>query len=259
MSPDALAHEVERLAREIYGQERPKVEGVLHVVSTVRPQATAAPGPLHVIQINEHAPKSSSDFFVLNFWRAHCDAILTTAQVVRAEPRLSHALQGPHAHGLAQYRRTVLGKPQLAWCAVLTRSGELPVEHRMFADPLDYVVLAPPERSQELTARLGPKAEVIALQKLEVRSALAFMQGRGARTVLIEAGPSTAGRLYDEPALVDHLMLSLCTGSVPAAAMGGALPPDERLFAHLTRRSDHARVEESGVWHFQHFARTHSR
>jgi riboflavin biosynthesis pyrimidine reductase len=247
--------QVERLAREIYGQAPPRVEGVLHVVSTVRPRADASVEPLHVIQINEHAPKSSSDFFVLNFWRAHCDAIVTTAQVVRAEPRLSHTLQGPHAQGLAQYRRAVLGKSQPPFCAVLTRSGALPVEHGMFADPLDYIVLAPPERSQELSSRLGPKAEVVASQDLDLRWALAFMRKRGARTLLIEAGPSTAAQLYLEPAAVDHLMLSLCTAPVPAAAVGGALPPDERLFAKLTRHSDVARHEESGVWRFQHYAR----
>jgi riboflavin biosynthesis pyrimidine reductase len=244
---------IDQLARELYGDARPAVDGVMHVVSAIRPRADSP--QLHVIQINGHAPKSSSDFFVLNFWRAHCDAILTTAQVVRAEPQLRHALQGPHAEGLAQYRRDVLGKSRPPLCAVLTKSGLLPIDHGMFADPLPYLVIAPGERAPELAARLGAKAEVMAERDSGIRSALALLRERGARTILIEAGPSTVGALYDEPSLVDHLMLSICTAPLPAAAVGGALPPAERLFAHLARCSDVARSEESGLWHFQRFAR----
>jgi len=247
-----------REARAIYGADLPeRLEGVLHVVSAWRAEAAR----LHVLAINEHAPKSASDFFVLNFWRAHCDAILTTAQVVRAEPKLSHELQGPLSEGLVRYRTHILQKPQLAWCAVLTRSGALSAEHAMFADKLKYVVLTGPEAAPRLARALGARAEVVARDPLDLRSAIAFARARGARSILIEAGPSTAGQLYAPPAGVDHLMLSVCGASqVDAAAVGGALPPDEQLLHGLELRSEVSRDEQSGPWRFLRYARAaHSR
>lgn len=260
MTADQQLREVQDLARHLYGaaiaegSKTQPLEGVVHVVSSVR--VPTDPLRLHVIAIDEHAPKSASDFFVLNFWRAHCDAILTTAQVARAEPGLSHALQGPLTRGLGAYRREVLGKTQPPWCAVLTRKADITPEHRMFDDALGYVMLTTPERAPALQSALGKRAETVGLQDLDVRRAVSFMRARGARLIMIEAGPSTAGQLYSTPAWVQHLMLSRFEGLIDPAAVGGPLPPDTVLFDGLRLLSDVSREESSGTWRFQHLCRS---
>ncbi|MEY4579952.1 MAG: hypothetical protein RL701_4655, partial [Pseudomonadota bacterium] len=148
MSVDQL-REVQRLARELYGEPPTELHGVLHVVSAVRSGER-----WRVIKIGTQAPKSATDFFVLNFWRAHCDAIVTTAQVARAEPTLSHELQGPLALGLTAYRRQVLAKTQRPLCVVMTRGAGLAETHRMWSDDVDYLVLTAPGAVNELQGRL---------------------------------------------------------------------------------------------------------
>jgi riboflavin biosynthesis pyrimidine reductase len=246
---DRQAREVERLASEIYGQSQRDVTGVVHVCSAVR----AEPARLHVIAINQHAPKSATDFFVLNFWRAHSDAIVTTAQVMRAEPQLSHELRGPLALGLAEYRERVLGKSEARFCVMLTASGDVPADHAMFEDRVSYVMLTVPEHAQSLQNKLGARAEIVGKTNLDIQKAITFAKERGARTIMIEAGPSTSSQLYRTPSAIDHLMLSRYEAPIDPAAVGGSLPPDECLFAGLTPVSSITRQEQSGPWRFQHF------
>jgi riboflavin biosynthesis pyrimidine reductase len=243
---------VERLAGELYGATAQlPVRGVLHVVSAFE----HADGRLHVIKIGPQAPKSSSDFFVLNYWRAHADAILTTAAVVRAEPKLSHEIQGEHRAGLAIYRAQRLNKRELPLCAILTARGELPSDHRIWQDRARNHVLTSPERAPALHAQLGSRAAVVGIEQLTVARAIDWLSAQGAQCVLIEAGPSTAGQLYTSGRGVDHLMLSRCEAEVPPAAVGGALADPGQLFAGLTRRSQTERREESGRWRFERWDR----
>jgi riboflavin biosynthesis pyrimidine reductase len=249
--------EVQRLVRVLYGDSLSGLSGVLHCVSCVR--VPSDPAHLHVIAINQHAPRSPSDFFVLNLARAHADAIVTTAQVVRAEPQLSHQLQGPLAKGLARYRREVLGRSERQCVAILTRSAQLPVDHHMFQDPLDNFVLIPPEHAAALALQLAAaeaNAEVVPVASLDIRTASDLLFQRGARTVLIEAGPSTASALYDPPARVQHLWLSRYEAPLDPRALGGALPVDAALFAGLECASEHMLTEPSGPWRFQHWLRS---
>ena len=243
---------IERRASELYGpNDTRNLEGVLHVVSAVEVE-----GRLHVIKIGPRAPKSATDFFVLNFWRAHADAILTSAQVVRAEPKLSHELQGPDAEALERYRSHTLHKPDPPLCAILTRSGGLPLEHRIWTDHVENHVLTPADRAAELQAALGTRAEVIGLDPLDPKRAVQWLREQGARTIVIEAGPSTANQLYEPPAAVDHLLLSCCDITPDPVAVGGAL--SARLFDGLTRISSTARDEESGPWRFERYDRNQS-
>jgi riboflavin biosynthesis pyrimidine reductase len=245
------AAEVVRLATEIYGEPTDDVRGVLHCVSTCE----RADGRLHVIAIGPAAPKSETDFFVLNYWRAHADAILTSAAVVRAEPRLSHTLQGRYAAQLRSYRAEVLRRTERPICAILTRSGELPPDHALFSDPIRNVVLTVPESAARLREALGSRAEVIEQRDLDARIAIDWLHRQGAQTVLIEAGPRAVAPLYDAPNRVDRLLLSRFDGELEPAAVGGALPAPARLFDGLSRRSDLSRTEPSGAWHFQHWQR----
>jgi riboflavin biosynthesis pyrimidine reductase len=255
MAPDldveAACKTVRRLASELYGAAIGPAPGVVHVCSSVR----ASDGRLHVIKIGDAAPKSERDFFVLNFWRAHCDALLTTARIVRSEPRLSHALQGPHAAELEIYRRHALHKPNPPDCAIMTRNAGLPREHPIWHDPNRRLVLTAPDQVSATAAALGERAEVFGVEQLDARSAVAFLARRGARVILIEAGPSTANALYDAPACVDALLLSRCEASVANEAIGGALPEDAQLFAGLECVAEAQHEEASGSWRFQRWQR----
>jgi riboflavin biosynthesis pyrimidine reductase len=240
--------EIERRARSLYGSAAArKVSGVLHVLSAVE----TADGRLHVIKIGPHAPKSTTDFFVLNYWRAHADAILTTAAIVRAEPALRHSLQGPCAAELGVFRRSRLGRTETPLCAILTRTGNLPLEHDLWQDGLHYRVLTAPERAQELQSQLGKRAVVVGLPELGAASAVTWLRAQGAERILIEAGPSTANGLYATTPGADHLLVSRYEGLVDPAAVGGELVEPSRLFAGLSRVACSERTEESGPWRFE--------
>jgi riboflavin biosynthesis pyrimidine reductase len=222
---------------------------------------------LHVIKIQDAAPKSSTDFFVLSFWRAHCDAIVTTGQILRAEPTLSYALHEDAAHsreplalGLTLYRRDVLQKSRPTRCAILTRGSQLPWDHPVLrGEPgIEVVVLTQPQRVSELRTLLADRAEVVGLDALDARAALDYLRSTGAQTIGVEAGPSVAGTLYSSPAAVEHLMLSICEAPIEAQCVGGALPADAELFAGFALISDVVRAEERGPWRFQHWRRVRS-
>lgn len=252
---DAQLQEVQRLVKQLYADTLRDLAGVLHCVSTVR--VASDPARLHVIDINRYAPKSATDFFVLNLARAHADAIITTAQVVRAEPQLSHQLQGPLAQGLARYRQEVLGKHSAGMTAIMTRSAQLPPDHRVFEDPLENVVLTTPEQAAALRLQLAAAgAQVLPVEQLDIRKAIALLRQRGARTISIEAGPSTAGALYEPPSCVQHLLLSRCEAPFDPRALGRPLPAQDVMLAGLTCVSEHALTEQSGTWRFQHWARS---
>jgi riboflavin biosynthesis pyrimidine reductase len=244
--------DIERRARTLYGSAAAReVSGVIHVLSAVETD-----GRLHVIKIGPKAPKSSTDFFVLNFWRAHADAILTTAAIARAEPGLSHALQGPQANELAAYRRLRLQKLDRPLCAILTRSGDVPAGHPMWNDDIDYRVLTSPERAPEVQASLGGRAAVVGLADLGARRAVDWLRAQGARQIMIEAGPSTANALYDATPGVDHLLVSRYEGMFDPEAVGGALVETSRLSAGLSRVACSERTEESGPWRFERWDTT---
>jgi riboflavin biosynthesis pyrimidine reductase len=241
--------EVEADIAALYGS-LPTPRGVVHVVSAAR----GADGRLHVLRIGPDAPKSSTDFFVLQLCRARADAVLTTAEILRAEPGLSLAFAGGRAAGLAAYRRA-LGKERLS-CVILTRTGDLPDEHPLWHDELDRLVLTTYESAPELRDRLAGRAEVLASSEPDPRMALAVLRGRGKPCVSVEAGPSTAGTLYGAATVIDELWLSRVElSALRPEQLGGALPDDVSLFARLRLASEQTRDEESGPWRFQRWLR----
>jgi riboflavin biosynthesis pyrimidine reductase len=239
----------------IYGALPSAPSGVIHTVSAVRTL-----GRLHVIKIQAGAPQSSTDHFVLNLWRAHYDAILTTGQILRAEPTLSYAQKGPLALGLTRYREQVLGKSGAIRCAILTRGLQLSADHPVFheAEGISLVALTTPQNVAALQHTLGDRAEVVGLPELDARRALDYLRDCGASTIGVEAGPSVAGTLYGHIPQVEHLMLSICEVPVEPSGVGGALPPDEDLFAGMRLVSEVTRAEESGTWRFQRWQRVES-
>lgn len=241
--------EVAAALAALYGPTPLLTRGVVHVTSAVR----TASGALRVIAIGPAAPRSESDFFVLNACRARADALLTTASILRSEPTVVHSLQGPSAAPLAAYRREVLHKVRPPLCAILTRGGHLPLEHPVWSDGTDKLVLTTPTSAEPLRALLGSRAEVLALAELDARSALVLLAQRGHALVSVEAGPSTTGSLYQAPSAVDELLLSLFEGPHEGVLLGGELPAD--LLTGRVCTGESARDEESGRWRFQRWPR----
>ncbi|HEY6880881.1 MAG TPA: dihydrofolate reductase family protein [Polyangiales bacterium] len=229
---------------ELYGTTELATRGVVHVTS-VDPS-------LHVIAIGPGAPESEGDFFVLNLARARADAVLTSGSILRLEPHYRVALAGPHAAVLATYRREVLHKPKPPLCAVMTRDGELPLDHPFWDDDHDKWVLTSPARASALQRELGARATVIGVDALDARGAVELMAQGGATLISIEAGPSANAALYRAPALVTELLLSIYQG--PPVHLGAALASE--LLQGMTLVSDVVRNERSGPWRYQRWLRT---
>ena len=247
--------EVERLVATLYGRGTLLQAGVVHVTSAVR----GADGRMHVIKIGEQAPRSATDFFVLNLCRARADVILTTAAVLRAEPALSHALQGAHARGLAGYRREVLRKASAPACAILTRSGDLPLDHPVWSDGTAKLVLTADSECARLRAALGTRAQVVGFDALDARLACGHLRAEGYGLVSVEAGPSATAVLYAAPSLVDELLLSTYEGPLAEASVGPALPDDGALLGGRVRTASTRCDEESSAWTFARWSREQAR
>jgi riboflavin biosynthesis pyrimidine reductase len=244
--------ELNARVQEIYGSLLGPAHGVVHVVSATR----APDGLLHVLSIGPHAPRSQTDFLVLQLCRARADAVLTTARILRKEPELSLSFTGPFAHALTQLRATL--HPRQLTCAILTRSGDLPHPHPLFDDAVHKLVLCREDKTRSLGQRLGsrPDVEVLPLTPATPRAALALLRARGDQAISIEAGPSTVRELYQAPAAIDELWLSRAElPALDARAIGGALPPDDVLFDGLRCVADTPCQEESGPWRFQRYVR----
>lgn len=246
------ASEVALAIEALYGARTLIAEGVIHVSAATR----GRDGRLYVIKIGPQSPKSSTDFFVLNLCRARCDAILTTAANLRAEPDLSHGLQGPWARQLAVYRRAALAKQAPPTCAILTGSGDLPVAHPVWEDGTPKLVLTSESAAPALRWVLGSRAEVVGVPKLDARRACAYLrETRGLKLISVEAGPSTARALYEPPTVVDELLLSTFLEPLRDALIGYALPDEAVLLRERAAGGEQTRKEESGRWRFQRWVR----
>jgi riboflavin biosynthesis pyrimidine reductase len=249
------AESARELAEQLFGKGVCETEGVVHVTATVR----VHDGRLRVLATGQGAPQSAFDFFALNLCRARADALLTTAENLRAEPHLRHELAGEHAGELDALRAELLQKQGPPRCAILTRTGDLPLEHPVWSDGTAKLVLTVPDTAERLAARLGDRAQVIGVPELDARKALDVLREEGARTISIEAGPRTATQLYSPSSVIDELLLSRCeTGELAPNALVGALPEDARLFAGLGIVHESVRDEPSGRWVFQRWARVRS-
>jgi riboflavin biosynthesis pyrimidine reductase len=242
---------VERELALLYGEHALPRAGILHSVHAVR----AADGRLHALRIDEHAPKSETDWFALSVCRARADAVLTSAENLRREPQLSHQLSGPWAATLTRYRAEQLGKPAALTCAILTRTGDLPLEHPVWSDGTRKLVLCAPEAAPLLRARLGARAEVMAAPQLNAARACRLLQGRGLALVSVEAGPRTASTLYADEACVTELWLTRWESAPPNAALAGALPEDATLFAAMELLGSHERMEHGERFRFERWQR----
>ena len=204
----ASAADVERQLLAMYGDDLPAAPpAVLHVTSAWRRGER-----LVTLRINEHAPPSAVDFFVLNVCRARADAIITTGEILRREPAMHHGLQGPGtvSRALAEWRRERLGKIAGPVSLVLTSGRDLDLDHPLFKRATRAVIFTSPAGAKRLPGAGERGIDVVADPGASPRRALELVQERyGAATVSLESGPSTARLLYQPPLAVDELMLSI--------------------------------------------------
>jgi riboflavin biosynthesis pyrimidine reductase len=258
--------DVARELTALYGTAEPPRPGVLHVMHVARD----AQGRLAALRIGAPStPKSETDFFVLNAARAHADAVLTSAENLRREPGLSHALQGPWAEALARYRRETLRKQAPLTCAILTRTGDLPFAHPVWDDGSTKIVFMPASAiSSSLSLTLSqvrgeregrgdppPAPRIVQLPDLDAVSAAQWLRANGASLVSVEAGPRSVRSLYEASA-ISELWLTHWQSVSADAEFAGPLPADETLFRELVLLGSSERSEHGHSFRFERWSRS---
>ncbi len=248
---------VQARLRALYGAV-PDDSGVIHVTAVWR----APSGPPRVLRIGPATPRSDTDFLVLNAARARAGAIVTSGRVLREEPGVTHALQGPDAvvRDLERWRRDELGLEAAPLSAVLTSGRELDLDHPLLASGR-ALLFVPEEAVAALRARArarGRAVEVVGHPAPDVRALVAWLREfRDVHTVSIEAGPTTARELYRSPLAVDELLLSVFEGaSLPAGVEGPPFLSGAELARLLPRATPPVQVAEpDGPWSFTRLRR----
>lgn len=203
--------------------------GVLHVAAVWERSG----GDYETLRVGEGAPRSLSDAVVLSGARARADAIVTTGRILRDEPELVHASIAPPdmTAELAAWRHAI-GLDAPPWVAVLTASGELPLDHPAFAAAERLVFFTGPAGAARLRSMPGrpPHAEIVEARLPGAATLVEHLRSvRGARSILVEAGASTARTLYEGAGLIDELWLSVC--------LAPDLAPDDVVGPFVDRRA----------------------
>lgn len=244
----AIARVRARITALYGGLDLESAHGVVHIAAVYAEKNDA----WRVLRIGPAAPKSATDGFTLMLARARADAILTTGKILRDEPALRYDL-GVHAADLSAWREGVLELAEPPVVLVLTRGAGLDLEHPALHGWAEPIVVTGPEVSARV-AQQGVRA--VGLHDLSLRGAIAWARAElGARTISIEAGPSTAVALYEPPPVVDELMLSVFEGpAVAPEARGRPFVSRTRVEAVLGPPQGGTRVlEPSGPWRFWRF------
>jgi len=238
----------------LLGSDPAGEEGVVHVVSVWAP-----PGRLpRVMRIGPQTPRSPTDAFLLAAARARSDAIVTSAGILRDEPRVRHGIGGPAPGALRHWRRERVGLAEPARLLVLSRRGSVDPSHPALHARRKALLLTGRGPAEQRAAPLERRGvRVVAVPEPGARAALDLLAEEGARRVLVEAGPAVSLDLYRPPPRVDELWLArFCGASLPEPVQGGSFPADERLEALFPLRSSQRVVrEKSGPWCFQRLRR----
>jgi riboflavin-specific deaminase-like protein len=161
--------------------------------------------------------------------REHVDAVMAGTGTLRVE-RYGRIVRDPER----RERRAAAGLHPEPLAAIISRSGDVPLDIPLFADPAARVVIF---TSAELdTAGLAAQVDVVYLDPGELTLTTMMRRLRsdyGVRSVLCEGGPTLFGGLLRED-LVDELFLSLAPkltggGTAPAITAGLELAELRRL------------------------------
>jgi riboflavin biosynthesis pyrimidine reductase len=176
-----------------------------------------------------------ADRALLRGLRAAADAVLVGTATVRAE-RYANLLDSGQVAA-----REVAGLSSSPLIAMVTRSGDVPWDVGLFAEPDAQLAiysgapLSPPPVAAPLSVHdVSAPADVLAHLRRE----------HGARLVLCEGGPRLLRALVAE-GLLDELLLTiaplLAAGDAPTPLAGAALDPPGRMeLAGTWRAGDHA-------------------
>ncbi len=248
------AASVDRAARILFGsalESRPVVSHSGAVWNDPESQK------LTTLRINEHAPKSDLDFLSLHIARARADAIVITGKILRDEPSLRYDLRADARWGeaLVEWRERTWGLWESPWLLILTASGQLDFSHpALHGWPRPVIFTSDRTAARKLADSPFP---VVADAKPDIRKAIHHLQvARDCQCISIEAGPSTAVSLYERPAVVNELLLSVYLGkNIDDRARGAPL-------IELARLRDRFRSETSAThrcqgqhWSFHRFCR----
>ncbi len=241
VNPDTAesARDITELAVRLYGSDFVGERGVVHVTA-VWADASAA---YTTLRITPATPTNRYDRTALNLARARADAIVTTGKILREEPTVTHAFLGPvpHTQALQQWRMAVLGQERPPISLVLTSGRALDLEHPMFHSHTVPMVFTTAAAAQRLAVSKRVRALRIAgVADPTLRGAIDYLQTEhGAKTIVIEAGPTTSRDLYRIPIALDELLLSVCHATeIPAEAHGGPFLGRAALDCLLPSRSE---------------------
>jgi riboflavin biosynthesis pyrimidine reductase len=159
----------------------------------------------------------------------------------RLRTQVDALLVGPHTLGVERYGRLVrrpelraareaIGLAPEPLLATVSRSGELPLESPLFAEPAAHVVVFTTPDAPDPGPHCAARVELVRLDPVELTltSALRWLRTEhGVRAVLCEGGPTLMGALLGE-GLLDELFLTLAPqlaggGTAPTLATGAAL------------------------------------
>lgn len=197
--------------RALLGPGLDRALGVLHVAAVWE----SPDGHYRTLRVGEGAIHGISDAVVLSAARARADAIVTTGRILREEPDLVHTSIAPPeiAAELSAMRRTVWGLAGPPWIAVLTGSGDIPADHPALlrAERLIFFTGARGAEALRHASALPERAEIVESASPGPGALVDHLaRVRGARSIVIEAGASTAAPLYEGDGRVDELWLSVC-------------------------------------------------
>jgi len=177
-----------------------------------------------------------ADRALLRALRAAVDAILVGPGTLRAE-RYANLLDPDQ-----RAARVEAGRPAHPLVATISRSGRVPVDIPLFAEPG-----VPIQVYTETAAEVGSRGADVAVHRFapggaRPGAALRHLhESRGVRSVLCEGGPTLLRALVDD-ACLDHLLLTLApllaAGAAPAPLEGEPLDPPARLELRAVHRAD---------------------
>ncbi len=223
--------------------------------------AAVAPGPddaWHILRIVEATPKSATDMLVLGSSRARADAVITTGKILREEPDVTVAFPDHARADLEAFRRDVLGENArpLPLPFVLTSGRGFDPGHRMIRDAGGAVVVTNDDGARRLGAQgLPDTITVVAVDEPDIREAVRVAREQfEVGTISIDAGPTAANALHDDPLLVDEVFLAVYEGSLAPDLLGPPFVSRRHLARRFVPASARAAVDEpSGPWTFQRF------
>jgi riboflavin biosynthesis pyrimidine reductase len=184
-----------------------------------------------VIEGTERGLGSKVDQRLMRELRANADIVIAGAGTLRASGASSRV-----RHADLEALRTARGRPPNPIAAVLSGSGDLPLDGLFFtADDFDAVVYLSaraPEQRRDAIAATG-RSVVVLDDGDEVPSMLRHMRRElGASVLLVEGGPSLNAELFAR-GFVDEFFLTLgplvVGGEGTLSAVGGAPPTAESV------------------------------